>query len=117
MNYSREHWQYIYIYIHVHVHVVDKLKCFPTPPLSPSCPAACYDSRNHCVWTTNDDWVDVWDCAGKVRLAVHHLATRLGKSSASELIPELDKEQKTVEGDGNHSMHERTCSRVMHYQP
>ena len=60
--------------------------------------AACYDSRNHCVWTTNDDWVDVWDCAGKVRLTVHHLATRLGKKSVSELIPELDKEQQIVEG-------------------
>ena len=85
----------------------------PPAHLSPSCPAACYDSRNHCVWTTNDDWVDVWECAGKVRLAVHHLATRLGKSSASELIPELDKEQKTVGGDVNHSMHGH--SRGMHY--
>jgi E3 ubiquitin-protein ligase HECTD4 len=59
--------------------------------------AVCYDYHNHCVWTSNDDWIDTWDCTGKVRLAVHHLATRLGKTSASELIPELDKSQKTVE--------------------
>ena len=49
--------------------------------------AACYDSRNHCVWTCNDDWIDVWDCAGKVRVAAHQLASRLGKSSITELIP------------------------------
>ena len=49
--------------------------------------AACYDSRNHCVWTCNDDWIDVWDCAGKVRVAAHQLASRLGKSSIAELIP------------------------------
>lgn len=59
---------------HTHTH---------TLPLS----AACYDSRNHCVWTCNDDWIDVWDCAGKVRVAAHQLALRLGKSSIAELIP------------------------------
>ena len=41
-------------------------------------PAACYDPRNLCVWTTNDDWIDVWDCAGKVKLSPHHLDARLG---------------------------------------
>ena len=64
----------------------------------PTHTAVCYDHFNHCVWTSNDDWIDMWDCTGKVRLAVHHLATRLGKTSASELIPEPDKSQKTVEG-------------------
>ena len=72
---------YMYMYLNLHTHT-----------------AVCYDHFNHCVWTSNDDWIDMWDCTGKVRLAVHHLATRLGKSSASELIPELDKSQKTVEG-------------------
>ncbi len=41
--------------------------------------AACYDPRNLCVWTTNDDWVDVWDCAGKVKVSSHHLDARLGR--------------------------------------
>ncbi len=58
--------------------------------------AACYDSRNHCVWTANDDWVDIWDCAGRVRVAVHHLATRLGKSSVDELLPPLRADAKTI---------------------
>ena len=49
--------------------------------------AACYDSRNHCVWTCNDDWIDVWDCAGKVHVAAHLIASRLGKASIAELIP------------------------------
>ena len=60
--------------------------------------ASCYDPQSHCVWTSNDDWVDVWECSGKVRLAVHHLAARLGKSSVAELIPELDNTQTTAEG-------------------
>ena len=70
----------------------------PPPSLSLSFSAACYDSINHCVWTSNDDWVDVWDCCGKVRPAVHLLASRLGKSSTQELIPDTDNSQKTVEG-------------------
>lgn len=55
------------------------------PPSLP--PAACYISSHHCVWTCNDDWIDVWDCAGKVRIAPHQLATRLGKDSIQDLIP------------------------------
>ncbi len=49
--------------------------------------AACYDSCNHCVWTCNDDWIDIWDCAGKVQIAPHQLATRLGKADITDLIP------------------------------
>ena len=67
------HVQYTHIHTHTHTHT--------------HTPAACYDSRNHCVWTCNDDWIDVWDCAGKVRVAAHQLASRLGKSSIAELIP------------------------------
>lgn len=29
----------------------------------------------------------MWDCAGKVRIAPHQLATRLGKASIEELVP------------------------------
>ena len=49
--------------------------------------AACYDSSNHCIWTCNDDWIDIWDCAGKVRIANHQLVTRLGKENLEDLIP------------------------------
>lgn len=41
--------------------------------------AACYDPRNLCVWTANDDWIDVWDCAGKVKVSACHLDARLGR--------------------------------------
>ena len=54
------------------------------------------------MWTSHDDWVDVWECAGKTRLAVHHLTARLGKSSTSALIPQPDKNQKTMEGAYTH---------------
>lgn len=50
-------------------------------------PAACYDSSNHCVWTCNDDWIDIWDCGNKLRIATHQLITRLGKSSIEDLVP------------------------------
>ena len=85
---------------------------FPPPPsislpsLSPSLSfplssllhpsAACYDSRNHCLWTCNNDWIDIWDCAGKVRVAIHHLASRLGKTDITELIPSLQADQGTI---------------------
>ena len=49
--------------------------------------AACYDSNNHCIWTCNDDWIDVWECTGNVRLPSHQLVALLGKSSIEELIP------------------------------
>lgn len=65
-----------------------------SPLLPPS--AACYDSRNHCLWTCNNDWIDIWDCAGKVRVAIHHLASRLGKSDITELIPSLQADQGTI---------------------
>lgn len=46
--------------------------------------AACYDPRNLCVWTTNDDWVDLWNCAGKVKVSSHHLDARLGPLEPNE---------------------------------
>ena len=67
------------------------LSVSPPPP-----PAACYDSRNHCLWTCNSDWVDIWDCAGKIRVAIHHLASRLGKTDISELIPSLRANEDTI---------------------
>ena len=79
----------------------------PRPPISqfglvnfsfPPPPAASYDSINHCVWTTNDDSVDVWDCSGKSRPAVHLLAGRLGKPSTQDLIPDTDGTRNTVQG-------------------
>ena len=39
------------------------------------------------MWTCNDDYIDVWDCTGKVRVAAHQLALRLGKACVEELIP------------------------------
>ena len=66
----------------------------PPPLPSPSLSAACYDSRNHCVWTSNNDWLDIWDCSGKVRVAAHHLASRLGKASVEQLIPPVQSEQE-----------------------
>lgn len=69
----------------------------PTPSRSLFPPsAACYDSRNHCLWTCNNDWIDIWDCAGKVRVAIHHLASRLGKTDITELIPSLQADQGTI---------------------
>ena len=65
-------------------------------PGNPPSPAACYDSRNHCVWTCNEDWVDIWDCSNKVRVAVHHLATRLGKKGVSDLLPPLKSDQTSI---------------------
>lgn len=69
---------------------------FLSPLSSPPGSAACYDSRNHCLWTCNNDWIDIWDCAGKVRVAIHHLASRLGKSDITELIPSLQADQGTI---------------------
>ena len=58
------------------------------------CVAACYDCRNHCVWTCNDDWIDIWDCAGKVKAAAHQLASRLGKNNIKDLIPPVEENQE-----------------------
>ena len=74
-------------------------QCIHCDIISFPCSAACYDSINHCVWTSNDDWIDLWDCCGKARPAVHLLASRLGKTSTQDLIPVTDKSQKTMEGE------------------
>ena len=39
------------------------------------------------MWSCNDNWLDVWDCARKVRIAPHQLASRLGQPSVDALIP------------------------------
>ena len=53
----------------------------------PSALAACYDAKSHCVWTLCDNGVDVWDCAGRCRIALHQLAQRLADGSIEKLIP------------------------------
>ena len=82
-----EQWcAHVYVYMYIYTHIIVYVHIVYTHCVY-ILPAACYDSRNHCVWTCNDDWIDVWDCAGKVRVAAHQLASRLGKSSVSDLIP------------------------------
>ncbi len=60
--------------------------------------AACYDPRNLCVWTTNDDWIDVWNCAGKVKVSSHHLDERLGKLEQNS-DPQLEQNE-----DNSHTL-------------
>ena len=41
------------------------------------------------MWTLCDNGVDVWDCAGRCRIALHQVAQRMTEGSIEKLIPAI----------------------------